>query len=114
MKIKEMQNKVSQFRDERDWKKFHNPKDMALSLSLEASEFLEHFQWKDGAELDKYIVEHKDDLGDELSDVLYWVLLVAEDLDINIEQAFLTKLKKNELKYPIHKAKGNKAKYTEL
>lgn len=110
-KLKEM---VVQFRDARDWKQFHNPKDCAISLSLEAGEVLEHFQWKDEKEQLAHIESKKEDIGDELADVLYWVLLLSNDLDIDISEAFLRKLKKNDAKYPVEKAKGSHAKYTEL
>lgn len=106
--------KVVQFRNERDWKQFHNPKDCAISLSLEASEVLEHFQWKDEREIKEYIKTHKDKIGDELSDVLYWVLLMSNDLEIDIANAFVKKLEESGKKYPVEKAKGRHSKYTEL
>jgi len=112
--IKNLINKLLEFRDERDWKQFHNQKDMALSLSLEAAEVLEHFQWKNGEALDSYIKDHKDDLGEELADVLGWVLLMSNDLGIDINDALEKKIIKNKLKYPIEKSKGKHTKYTQL
>ena len=112
--IIKLQNKVIKFRDERDWKQFHNPKDMAISLSLEASEFLEHFQWKNQTEIDHMLKNDKAGMAEELADVLHWVLLIANDLDIDLATTLEAKLKKNEKKYPIEKAKGNHKKYTEL
>lgn len=112
--IKDLTKRIIDFRDAREWKQFHNPKDVALSLSLEAAEVLEHFQWKNGKELDEYIESHKERIGEELSDVLYWVLLMSHDLDINILDALSKKMSKNEEKYVIEKAKGNHKKYTEL
>lgn len=102
------------FRDQRDWKQFHNPKDMILSLNLEAAELLELVQWKNGAELEESLTQRREDLADELCDVLYWVLAIAHDRGINLEEAFPRKIRKNEAKYPIHKAKGLAKKYTEL
>lgn len=99
--IKKLTDKVVKFRDQRDWKQFHNPKDCAISLSLEASEVLEHFQWKNKEEIEQYIKDHKGEVSEELADVLYWVLLMSHDLNINLPQAFNKKLKKNEKKYPI-------------
>ena len=78
--IKKLTDLVIAFREERDWKQFHNPKDCAISLSLEASEVLEHFQWKTPEEIKKYIETHKEDIGEELADVFYWVLLMSHDL----------------------------------
>jgi NTP pyrophosphatase (non-canonical NTP hydrolase) len=114
MTILELQKKIIAYRDARDWKQFHNPKDLAISLSLEASEFLEHFQWKNKEETEEYIRKNKIALGEELSDVLYWVLLTSYDLNIDIMKAAEKKLKINERKYPIIKAKGKHTKYTDL
>lgn len=106
--------KVTAFRDARDWKQFHNPKDCAISLSLEAAEVLEHFQWKSEDEIQKYLVQHREEVGDELADVLYWILLMSHDLNIDILAALDKKMEKNEAKYPVSKAKGRHTKYTEL
>lgn len=105
---------IRKFRDERDWKKFHNPKDMSLSLVLEATEVMEHFQWKNEQEMQTYIKNHKTELGEELSDVLYWVLLMSYDLGIDITKALKRKVEISRKKYPIKKSKGNHKKYTEL
>jgi dCTP diphosphatase len=111
--LQTLQQLVVKFRDDRDWKQFHNPKDMAISMSLEASEFLEHFQWKNSSEIAEHVKKNKDDVSDELADVMYWVLLIANDLNINLEESFVKKLNKNAAKYPIEKAKSNHKKYTE-
>ena len=105
---------VTAFRDARDWKQFHNPKDSAISLLLEAGEVLEHFQWKNEEEMDTYVKSHKNEIAEELADVLYWVFLMGNDLHIDLSSAFVKKLKKNGAKYPIKKARGNHKKYTEL
>lgn len=112
--IKLLTERIVAFRDERDWKQFHNPKDLALSLSLEAAEVLEIFQWKSGAEVQATSRDRKADLSDELADVLYYVLLMAHDLDIDIETALRAKLARNAEKYPVEKARGSSKKYTEL
>ncbi len=112
--IEELTKRIISFRDARDWKQFHNPKDLALSLVLEASEVMEHFQWKSKEEMDGYVVEHKEDIGEELADVLYWVLLMGHDLKIDVLDALDKKMKKNEDKYPVDKAKGKHNKYTNL
>jgi len=112
--IKKLTQKVVEFRDARDWKQFHNPKDLALSLTLEAAEVLEKFQWKSEKEIEEYIKTNREDIGEELSDVLYWVLLASHDMNIDIVDAFEKKLEQNKKKYPIEKAKGRKDKYTEL
>lgn len=112
--MSDIAKKVISFRDARDWKQFHNPKDTAISLLLETAEFLEHFQWKSEQEVEQHLKEHKEDVADELADVLYWVLLIAHDLAIDPVQAMESKLEKNEKKYPVAKAKGRHAKYNEL
>lgn len=114
MDIKYLQKIVIKYRNERDWKQFHNPKDLAISLLLEASEVIEHFQWKNKEEIDEHLKKHKTEVADELSDVLYWVLLMSYDINIDISKAFIKKMKENEKKYPIKKAKGSHKKYTEL
>jgi len=106
--LKETINKLIEFRDQRDWKQFHNSKDLALAISIEASELLELFLWKDNEEFDK------DKLEDELADVFSFGLLLAEKHNLNISDIVNKKIVKNSLKYPILKAKGTAKKYNEL
>lgn len=112
--IKKLTEKIKKFRDERNWKQFHNPKDVALSLVLEATEVLEQFQWKNQAEIEEYIKSNKEDIGEELADVLYWILLMCNDLKIDIKEMLEKKIKKNEKKYPVEKARGKHTKYNKL
>jgi NTP pyrophosphatase (non-canonical NTP hydrolase) len=112
--LTDLQADIRKFIDDRDWDQFHNPKDLSISLSLEAAEVLEHFQWKDLQEMNHYAKENKNEVGEELADVLYWVLLLANKLDIDLVEAFKLKMRKNENKYPIAKAKGSHKKYNEL
>lgn len=112
--VKKLTKKIIAFRDARDWKQFHNPKDVALSLVLEAGEVMEHFQWKNKEEIEKYIETNKSDIGEELADVLYWVLLMSHDIKIDVLDALEKKIKKNVDKYPVEKAKGKHTKYSKL
>lgn len=112
--IDDLTKRIVAFRDARDWKQFHNPKDLAVSLVLEAAEVMEHFQWKNKEEMEKYVVEAKQEIGEELADVLYWVLLLSHDLNIDVVDSFDKKMQKNEQKYSVEKAKGNHKKYTAL
>ncbi len=112
--IKDLTERIIAFRNARDWKQFHNPKDVSLSLVLEATEVMEHFQWKNAEEMEKYIVTNKTDIGEELADVLYWVLLMSHDLKIDVLSALERKIKINEDKYPVSKAKGKHTKYNKL
>lgn len=112
--IKDLTALAVKFRDARNWRQFHNPKDMALSLSLEAGEVMEHFQWKNSEEMNEYVKSHRSEIGDELADVLYWVLLMSHDLNIDIADAYKKKMKKNAIKYPIKRSKGRHTKYKDL
>lgn len=112
--LTELKEKVRRFVEERDWTQFHNSKDLALSLSLEAAEVLELTQWKQGPELEEFLKSNKDRLSEELADVLYWVLLLASRHEVDLAAAFQAKMAVNEKKYPIDLAKGSSKKYTEL
>ena len=112
--IEELTHRIIDFRNVRDWKQFHNPKDLAISLVLEATEVMEHFQWKNEEEIEEHIKTHKEEVSDELADVLYWVLLMSHDLNIDVLDALEKKIKKNESKYPVEKARGKHTKYNKL
>ena len=105
---------VLRFRDERDWAQFHTPKELAVSLVVEAAELLELMQWKQGAELEQALKEKREDVADELADCLHSVLLLANDLGIDLGEAFAKKLAKVGAKYPVDKARGKPRKYDEL
>jgi NTP pyrophosphatase (non-canonical NTP hydrolase) len=96
------------FRNERDWEQFHNPKDLALAINVEAGELLELFLWKSASEA------NIEKIKEELADVFAYSLLLADKLDINVEEIVLKKIKINAEKYPIEKAKGSAKKYNEL
>ncbi|HCC48922.1 MAG TPA: nucleotide pyrophosphohydrolase [Elusimicrobia bacterium] len=112
--IKKLASAVLKFRDERNWKQFHNPKDVSISLALEAAELLEHFQWKTPAEIAAHIKTEKEAISDELADVLYWVLVLGHDLKIDLAAALKQKLVKNAVKYPVSKSRGRITKYNKL
>lgn len=112
--LKDLEQQIIQFRDERNWRQFHKPKDLALSLILEAAEVLEHFQWKSEEEVAEYVKTDKEGIADEMGDVLAYLLQLADALDIDLESAFVEKMKKNAKKYPVERAKGNHTKYTQL
>lgn len=101
------------FRDDRDWRQFHNPKDLATGLSLEAAEVLEHFLWKNGDKVTAYLEGGgKEELRKELADVMIYLLFMSHDLGIDLEKAVLDKLEENSRKYPVEQAKGRSDKYT--
>lgn len=103
-------DKINAFRDERDWRKFHNEKDLALSIVLEASELLEIYQWKSAEEGNQNLQAIKE----ELADVLIYSLMFADNLNLDVHEIIEEKLKLNAQKYPVEKSKGNNKKYTEL
>jgi NTP pyrophosphatase (non-canonical NTP hydrolase) len=102
---------VIKFRDERDWKQFHNPKDLAISLNLEASELLENFQWLSSEEA---VSKNLDKISEELADVIIYVILFADSLGLNVNDIVRKKLHKNNEKYPVSKSYGRREKYYEL
>lgn len=102
------------FRKERDWEQFHNPKDLAISLSLEASEVLEWFQWQQKDDIEQKLASKKrEDLEDELADVAAYLSYLCHDLGVDLNHALARKIEKNALKYPIDKVKGRSDKYNE-
>jgi len=102
-------SKILKFTQDRDWDKFHNPKDLAISISIEANELLECFQWKPNDDLSNFDV---DAIGDEIADVYVYLLMLCNKLNIDINNVANEKLEKNSIKYPIEKCKGSSAKYT--
>ncbi len=106
--IERLISELIKFRDERDWEQFHNAKDLALAISIEANELLELFLWKSPEEA------NTDKIKEELADVLSFVLLLAKKYDLDITEIVLEKITKNRAKYPIEKSKGNAKKYNEL
>ena len=102
---------VLKFRDDRNWRQFHNPKDLAISVSLEASELLEIFQWS----ADDLVCENKrEKIKEEFADVLNYCILMADACGLDLDEIIQAKVKRNSEKYPVELAFGNKAKYTEL
>lgn len=108
--------KIKKFRDDRDWMKFHDPKNMATAVSIEASELLEHFLWKTPEEVEQYLQnkKNKEEVSDEIADVMTYLIELADNLEIDIETAIESKMKKNAQKYPVEKAHGKADKYNKL
>ena len=104
-------NQVLKFRDERNWKQFHNPKDLAVSICLEAAELLEVFQWSGS---DTVCEEKKDKICEELADVLNYCILMADAFGLDMDEIVQEKIKQINQKYPVDKAKDNSKKYDEL
>jgi len=116
MTLKELQQKVARFRDERDWEQFHNPKDLATALSVEVAELQELFLWKKDEQVEETMNDPitRQKVQEELADILSFLLSFSDVQNIDLEKALLAKLKVNEKKYPVEKAKGTARKYNEL
>ena len=104
--MKELEKKIVRFAEERDWLQFNTPENLAKSIAIEAGELLECFQWNNDY--------NKQNVCEELADVINYCILMADALDVDLEEIVLSKLEKNKEKYPVDKAKGNSKKYTEL
>jgi len=114
--INELKEKIKKFCDERDWDQFHNAKDLATALIIEAAELLEHFRWKTPQE-EKALFdnpEKKKHIEDEMADVLYFLIRLAQRFDIDLSEALDKKMEENNKKYPIDKFKGSNKKYNEI
>jgi len=114
--IQELTSRILKFRDERDWKKYHTPRNLAISLVIELGELLEHFQWKEDNEILELVRDsaRKEKVGEELADVAIYLFLLSYELGIDLEDAILKKITKNEERYPVDLVKGRYVKYTEL
>ena len=112
----ELEKAVVRFRDERDWAQFHNPKDLAISISLEAGELLELFQWKSPGEVEEVVAspEGRRAIAEEMADVLILLLSAADAVGVDLYAATLEKIERNARKYPVEKSKGNARKYDRL
>ena len=106
--IEVITNELEKFSQDREWQQFHNPKDLAIALSIEVSELLEQFLWKTPDQADRSKIK------EELADVLSYAFLLAKKLEIDVEQAIMEKIQVNQCKYPIELAKGNSKKYLEF
>ena len=114
MDVKYIQNKLSDFAKKRDWEKFHNLKNLAISINIESSELLEIFQWDDNQKVDEKLKkkQFKERISDEVADVLLYLLRFSQIANLDLEKICLKKIKKNAKKYPIKLSKGKSTKYT--
>lgn len=112
--IKYIVEKIKKFRDDRDWLQFHDPKNMSVSIMIEAAELLEHFQWKTKDEVQAYINDNKEGISEEIADIAIYLFELADNLEIDLIKAMDKKLKKNEAKYPVEKARSKHTKYNRL
>jgi len=114
MSIEEITARICAFRDARDWLQFHNPKEMAVAVAAEAGELMQPFVWKSPEQSEAVVRDKRDEISEEMADVAMLLFEFAYNSGINLEQAILAKLEKNERRYPVDKARGSNAKYNEL
>jgi len=114
--VGELKKAVKKFRDERNWQKYHTPKNLAESISIEAAELLEKFQWKKEEEINELLNDskYKSEVKEELADVFNYCLALSLALDIDLSEALIEKVRLNSEKYPVEKSKGEYKKYTKL
>lgn len=115
-KIHELKEKIEKFCEVRDWDQFHGAKDLATALIIEAAELLEIFRWKNDKEVEELFKnsEKKENVEDEMADVLYFLIRLAQKYDIDLSEALNRKIEKNNNKYPADKFKGSNKKYNEI
>ena len=106
--------RIRKFRDDRDWRQFHNPKDLAVSIAIEAAELLELFQWKNAEESARFAAENRERVSEELADVAIYLVELADIIGIDLAAAIDAKLEKNARKYPVDKSRGVSTKYSDL
>jgi len=112
--LADLTQRVLHHRNERDWAQFHTPKELAVSLAVEAGELLALMQWKTGQSLEDSLAARRTDVCDELADCLHSLLLLADYMKVDLDTALTEKLKKDAVKYPVESSRGRADKYTEL
>jgi dCTP diphosphatase len=111
--LDQIRSRIRKFRDERDWMQFHNPKNLACSISIEANELLEHFQWSTPEESQTIARKKRMEISHEIADVAVYLIELADNLGIDLAKAIAEKMAHNETKYPAAKVRGSSKKYTE-
>lgn len=110
----ELTARILEFRDARDWKQFHSPKNLAGSIVIESAELLETLQWSSDATMDEDVAANREDIGRELADIVIYCLMMANESGVDLETAINAKLDENAAKYPEDRARGSREKYTQL
>lgn len=114
MTIEDVTERIRQFRDARDWMQFHNPKELAVAITAEAGELLQHFVWQSAEQSEVRAKKRLPEIQDEIADVGILLFELADNLGVNLGEAMLAKIDRNEKRYPVEKARGSNAKYNEL
>jgi dCTP diphosphatase len=112
--IDELTAEIRAFRDARDWRQFHNPKELAVAITAEAGELLQHFVWQNHEQSERRMTERRAAIEDEIADVAILLFELADNSGIDLAAAMRAKMARNEVRYPVEKARGSNAKYNEL
>lgn len=113
-RIESLTAEIRAFRDARDWRQFHNPKELAIAITAEAGELLQHFVWQNPEQSDKRVAHRRDELASEMADIAILLFELADNCGVNLADAMRAKLARNEERYPVAKARGSNKKYNEL
>ncbi len=112
--IAELTAKIQTFVDAREWRKFHNAKDLAVAINAEAGELMQHFVWQQNEQIERRLVEHRDEIASEIADVAILLFEFADNLGYKLGDVMEAKIARNEVRYPVEKSRGNNLKYSEL
>lgn len=112
--IAELTSRIRDFVDARDWRQFHNAKDMAVAITAEAGELMQHFVWQQESQIEQRTRDHRDEIASEIADVAILLFELADNLGLDLGQVMTEKIARNEIRYSVEKAKGNNRKYNEF
>jgi len=112
--IAALTGEIRSFRDARDWMQFHNPKELAVAIAAEAGELLQHFVWQSAEQSHRRVEERREEIASEMADVAILLFELADNSGVDLAEAMRAKLAKNEIRYPVEKARGSNKKYNEL
>jgi NTP pyrophosphatase (non-canonical NTP hydrolase) len=112
--ISEITTRIQKFVDTRDWRRFHNPKDLAVAVCAEAGELMQHFVWQQPDQVDARATDHRDEIASEIADVAILLFELADNLGFSLGEVMEQKIARNEIRYPVDKARGNNLKYDEF
>ncbi|MEO8614079.1 MAG: nucleotide pyrophosphohydrolase [Luteolibacter sp.] len=112
--IAELTAQIQTFVDARDWRKFHNPKDLSVAIAAEAGELMQHFVWQQEEQIEKRLEKNREEIASEIADVAILLFEFADNLGMNLGEVMQAKIARNDIRYPVEKSRGNNLKYSEL
>ena len=112
--IAELTAQIQTFVDAREWRKYHNAKDLAVAIAAEAGELMQHFVWQQEEQIEKRLVDHRQEIASEIADVAILLFEFADNLGMNLGEVMQAKIAHNDVRYPVEKSRGNNLKYSEL